>query len=606
MFMGKMRDSAKWVMGILAFAFVGWLVFEGINDMSGGNLGGDINPVIGEVAGQDIRYNEWNLFLQNQLAMVRQNGRTLTEEDERIVTDNAWESLINSTLLQGELVRLGIQITDSEVRQAFLTQPPPELFAHAAFQTNGQFDIEKYRRFFSDPATDETTLLQIENYYRSLLPRAKLDALVKSGIYVSDEEAWEFYRDTNETARVRFVRVDPATTVDDSSVTISDAEIRAFYNERRDEFVRPATARVSLVSVPLRPSPSDTMAARDLATGLYDRLADGEDFAELASVESRDPVSAPAGGSMGFRLQSAFNPALVEGTDGLAIGAVSTPIETAFGFHLVRVDQRARDSLELSQIFIPIEISPATEDSVFDLQEEIEGIALVRDLKTAADSLGVAITTDLQLVDGVTFVPGAGALGVAPVWAFADETEVGDLSQFFENATGFHLFELLGRRDESPIPLEEAAAGIREQLIVSRKKDLARNAALGLIDAVAGGASLEAAATRFGWTVQESQTFRRGDFVPGLGQGTEAIGEAFGTRIGSTSGVADAGDAVVVLEVLEREDATRTGFEEVKAVLLEQLRLERSQGYVDKWLAALRKEAVVEDHRARLINPEAI
>jgi len=605
MFMRKMRGSAKWVMGILAVAFVGWLVFEGINDMSGGNMGGDVNPVIGEIAGRDIRYTEWNQYLQNQLAVVRQSGRSMTEEDERVVTDRAWESLVSSTLLQAELDRLGIQVTDTEVRQAFMNQPPPDLFAHAAFQTDGQFDIEKYRRFFSDPATDETTLLQIESYYRSLLPRAKLDALVKSGIYVSDEEAWEFYRDINETVRVRFVRIDPQLTVADSAVTVTDAEIRTFYNERSDDFVRPATARVSMVSFPLRPSPGDTAAARDRAAGIRDRLSEGEDFAELAAVESGDPASAPLGGSMGTRLQSAYNPALVEGTDGVGIGNLAEPIETSFGFHVVRVDARSQDSLGLSQIFVPIEISPVTEDSVFDLQDELEGIALLHDLATAADSVNLPITTDVQLVDGVTFVAGAGALGVVTVWALADETEIGELSQFFETPTGFHVFELLGRRDESAISLEEATPGIRERLTVSNKKDRARDVALGLVDALAGGASLEEAAARFGWTVEESQPFRRGDFVPGLGQGTEAIGEAFGTRVGSTTGVADAGDALAVIELLEREDVTRTAFEEVKEALLDQLRQERAQSYVENWLTALREEAVVEDHRARLNDPEA-
>ena len=151
-------------MSILAVAFVGWLVFEGINDMRGGNVGGDINPVVGEVAGNDIRYNDWNSFHQNQLAVMRQTGRVMTDEDLRIVENHAWESLINATLLECELDRLGIQVTDSEVRQAFFTQPPQEMMSHAAFQTDGQFDIDKYRRFFTDPSTDETQLLQIENY----------------------------------------------------------------------------------------------------------------------------------------------------------------------------------------------------------------------------------------------------------------------------------------------------------------------------------------------------------------------------------------------------------------------------------------------------------
>ncbi|MCG8469923.1 MAG: SurA N-terminal domain-containing protein [Gemmatimonadetes bacterium] len=600
MFMKKMRDSAKWVMLVLAFAFVGWLVFEGINDMRGGNLGGEINPVVGEVAGRDIRYNEWNLYLSNQLQAARQTGRSLNEEDERVVTESAWQSLINATLLQAELDRLEIEVTDSEIQQAFLTQPPPELLTHAAFQTDGQFDIEKYRRFFSDPTTDEATLLGIEQYYRSLLPRAKLDALVKSGIYVSDEEAWQFYRDTNETARVRFVRIDPDAAVPDSAVQVTDAEIRARYDEREDEFVRPATARVNMVSVTLRPSPADTVAAGERAAAIHARVTGDEDFETVATAESGDPASAPQGGFMGLRPRTAYDAALADATDGLAIGAITEPIETSFGFHIVRLDERTQDSLGLSQIFVPVEISPATEDSVFDLMDELEGIALLDDLTAGADSLGVDISTDLQLIDGVTFVPGAGALGVATDWALGEEVEIGELSQFFENATGFHVFELLGRRDESPIPLEEAAPGIREELVREKKKDQARDAALALVDAIGGGASLEEAAERFGWMAQESPVFRRGDFVPGLGQATEAIGEAFGAAVGGASRVADAGDAVAVLEVLEREEATRAGFEEVKEALLIQLRAERTQEYIDKWLTALREGAVVEDHRARL------
>jgi hypothetical protein len=61
---------------------------------------------------------------------------------------------------------------------------------------------------------------------------------------------------------------------------------------------------------------------------------------------------------------------------------------------------------------------------------------------------------------------------------------------------------------------------------------------------------------------------------------------------------------VVVLEVLEREDATREGFEEVKDAVLTQLRFERSRQYVQKWLAALREGTLVEDHRERLLVPE--
>ncbi len=602
MFMRRMRDSAKWVMLVLSLAFVGWLVFDWVQSR-GGNLGSEVNPVVGEVEGRDIRYADWNVYLQNRLAVARQQRRGLTEEDVRRVEEQAWEDLVNTTLLEAELDRLGVTVTDDEVRLAFLNQPPPEMFDHPAFQTDGQFDIEKYRRFMSDPSTDEASLLQLESYYRNIIPRAKLQSLVEEGIYVSEAEAWRFYRDVNETARVRFVRVDPRTEVPDSAVTVTDEQVRAYYAENADDFQRPASARVNMVSISIRPTAADTAAARERAAELRRRVAEGEDFAEVARAESADSISAALGGDIGRRARDALDPVLAEAAFSLRIGAISEPVETGFGYHILRVDERSADTVSLRQIYIPVEPSGATEDSVFDLIDELEDLALRTDLVTAADSLGVPIQTDVFLAEGVDFVPGAGPLGVAPEWALEDpETVVGDLSPFFENATGFHVFELLGRQEAGRIPLQDVELSIRQTVMEEEKKRAARTLALRVVDAVRGGASLEEAAARFGWSVTDAGPFGRGDFVPGLGQGTEAVGEAFGLKPGQTSGVVDAGDAVAIVQLVEKVEASRDAFEEAKASVRAQLAFQRRQSYVQRWLAALRENAEVRDLRDQLVT----
>ncbi len=602
MFMRRMRDSAKWVMLVLSLAFVGWLVFDWVQSR-GGDLGSEVNPVVGEVAGREIRYAEWNAYLQNRLAVAREQRGSLTDEDVRRVREQAWEDLVSATLLEAELDRLGLTVTDDEVRLAFLNQPPPEMFDHPAFQTDGQFDIEKYRRFMSDPSTDDATLLGLESYYRNIIPRAKLQSLVEDGIYVSEADAWRFYRDVNETARVRFVRVDPRTEVPDSAVTVTDQQVRAYYQQNADDFQRPSSARVNMVSISIRPTAADTAAVRERAAELRRRLVEGEDFAEVARAESADSVSAARGGDVGRRAREALDPALAEAAFSLPIGSISEPVETGFGLHILRVDERSADSVSLRQIYLSIEPSSATEDSIFDLIDDLEEVALRTNLVTAADSLGIPVQTDVFLAQDVDFVPGAGPLGVAPEWALEDpETAIGDLSRFFENATGFHVFELLGRQEAGRIPLQDVELSIRQTLLEEEKKKAARALALRVVDAVRGGATLEEAAARFGWAVTDAGPFRRGDFVPGLGQGTEAIGEAFGLEPGQTSGVVDAGEAVAIVQLVEKVEASRDEFEEAKASVRAQLAFQRRQSYVQRWLAALRETAEVRDLRDRLVT----
>ena len=83
---------------------------------------------------------------------------------------------------------------------------------------------------------------------------------------------------------------------------------------------------------------------RDLADSLRDRIAAGEDFAELAKEHSEDAASAMAGGDLGWTDGAEFVPEFRDVMAKLDIGELSEPFESKFGWHIAQVlDRRDQD-----------------------------------------------------------------------------------------------------------------------------------------------------------------------------------------------------------------------------------------------------------------------
>ena len=265
MMMRTIREKTRYAIVFLAFAFAGWLVFEGVQSRDQ-QAGLGTNPVIAVVNGQQVRYTRWRNFSTVTLNQARaRKGTSLTDEESRQIEADAWEQMINVIVIEQEIDRIGIKVTDDEISQAFRVSPPPDLIGDPAFQTNGQFDYAKYQAFFADPSVDEQLLRSIEDYYRDAIPRRRFEQQLLAGVAVSDAEAWQEFQAQNETAVVSYVTVDPALVVNDSDIEISTSDAQAYYRSHREDFDRPATATVRLVSVSTVPTASDTSAAQTLA-----------------------------------------------------------------------------------------------------------------------------------------------------------------------------------------------------------------------------------------------------------------------------------------------------------------------------------------------------
>ncbi len=126
--------------------------------------------------------------------------------------------------------------------------------------------------------------------------------------------------------------------------TISDAELQALYEDQLPG------GRVRASHILLQFPPGATRAQMDsvqaLAESLRARLLAGEDFANLAREYSQDPGSGPSGGDLGTFGRGEMVPAFEDAVFSLGIGDISDVVETPFGLHLIRVDERVIPPLE--------------------------------------------------------------------------------------------------------------------------------------------------------------------------------------------------------------------------------------------------------------------
>ena len=126
----------------------------------------------------------------------------------------------------------------------------------------------------------------------------------------------------------------------------TEADEKAWYDSHKNEYEN-AKARHILIRfagsrVPLKPDQKDLSDAEALAKtqALRERITKGEDFATIAKAESDDTGSGAQGGDLGSFSRGRMVPEFDQAAFQLPVGEVSQPIKTAFGYHLIQVQER--------------------------------------------------------------------------------------------------------------------------------------------------------------------------------------------------------------------------------------------------------------------------
>ena len=301
--------------------------------------------------------------------------------------------------------------------------------------------MTKYQQFVA--MAEPVVLLQLEAYYRDVIPRGKLLRQVGSGIYVSENELWNAYRDSNEKATVQYVSFDPLVRVSDDQIDIASDEISDYYRDNLEEFSVPASATVISASFTKAPTPADTAAIEVDATELRQSILDGADFAETARAESTDEISAEEGGNLGVFAKGLMTPAFDSAVFAARLNQITDPVKTPFGLHLIEVTDRwGQDSAQARHILLPFERTDESEIDLLAMADSLDELGEAMALGEAAAILGLETDT-LDLIETLAIIPGAGDAAEGGEWVFDPGTSPGDVSPVFENSAAFYAIELV-------------------------------------------------------------------------------------------------------------------------------------------------------------------
>jgi peptidyl-prolyl cis-trans isomerase D len=296
-----------------------------------------------------------------------------------MINFNTAMELQQRAILALEAEEIGLTVAKEEVEREILT--------YAGLRDeSGNFSREAYENWIYREFGSER--LFREQQRRGVLS-GKLARLLFRQAYVSEQEARDAVVGSLEEVKLAFPVLDgrgEEVERDEAAVAAflasNEAEVVALYEKRRDQFDVPeqALARHILVQVPPEASDADVTELESLARSYRQRIVDGEDFAVLATEVSDDAGSATNGGSLGWFRRGQMTPEFDEAAFTLALGALSEPVKTTYGFHLIEVQERkAAEHKTLEQV---------QGDLAFELLEKETRRERVRAL---ADQLAAAV-----------------------------------------------------------------------------------------------------------------------------------------------------------------------------------------------------------------------
>ena len=568
--MTKIRENTKYVLYFLvvAFGILFMLQDAGTFDFIGTNASRNIVVVDGD----PVTYEQFRNILDNQVqAYQSQTGESMSQQAMDNAREVVYNQIIDGLLIEHEMDRLGITVTDEELVDLVLGDDPHPMVVSTFSNAEGGLDRNLLQSFVDDPtASSQWSLLEAQ--LRDTRRREKLQNLMEATVRVSDQDVEEEYRKRNLSVDARFVALRYALVSDDS-IQFSDADLRAYYNDNREDFKREKAYTLRYVSIPKQPSAQDTLTLLDELNDLKPRFAESEDDSLfLARFASARPYASTffLADDLDYELGNAV-------FEDLQPGSIIGPTIIGDEVRLIKI-QEIREASEtlLRGRHILFRASPDDEEAKAEARREAQEVK--QRIEAGED---FATLARLFSSDNSNAARG-GDLGWFGRGRMVEEFEnaafnarVGRVVGPVETQFGYHLIEITDRTDQEvrladyAQPIEPSVATLND---ISEKLDDLEYYASESDD-------FDGEASRLNLNVQQVQVQDGQSFISGIGNSRQLVNFMESSGEEAISPVIELDNLFIVAQLAEILPEGFRSFEEVQTEIEPRAKLEKKKEY---------------------------
>ena len=617
--MRRHKGWLKWSLALVCLAFVFFYIPDFLAPTSQIAAPSDVIATVGD---RQVTVADFTRVYRAQLQALQASygGADADQLLRQLGMDQQiLQQLIDEQAALAEAERLGITVSDAEVRQQILSIP--------ALQENGVFIGEARYRQLLQLQTPPMSTTQFEESVRSTATLQKLQAAVSQWIAISDDELEEEHRRRNEKIKLELVTLtaddyrDRVATTDEEvaayfeehkesyrvpeqrkvryllvdveslreAVTVAGRDVERAYDEQIEQYSTPEEVQASHILFSTEAADEDAVRAR--AEQILEEARSGADFAALATEHSEDEGSATQGGDLGLFGRGRMVPEFEEVAFSLEPGAISDLVKTQFGFHIIKVTERQEGSVR------PLE----------DVREQIEDQIKWQRAQTQAEQLSSTIEGELQGADDLDRVAGLHGMEVQESGFFAASEplaglgfsteasataftlEDGQVSAPIRTPEGFAFIAVSGTVDSTLPELDEVKDEVTTDLTDERVVELVKERADELAATLREADDFGRTAGREGLEVKTADFFTRGTAPPELGVTPAIEAAAFDAEPGTVGDPVIVGTSATVFRVVDRQDPTAEEFVASADTLRAEILSERRTRFFASYMQQVRE-----------------